>query len=75
MVGQVSARRAVGIVLQMVREGRIAGRAVLLAGQPGNVFIDLTYLLSWILIDKIGFDFFFFLFGIQTTLNKLNVIV
>lgn len=35
MVGQVSARRAVGIVLQMVREGRIAGRAVLLAGQPG----------------------------------------
>lgn len=36
MVGQVSARRAVGIVLQMVRDGRIAGRAVLLAGQPGN---------------------------------------
>ncbi|KAF7284695.1 ruvB-like helicase 2 rept [Rhynchophorus ferrugineus] len=36
MVGQVSARRAVGIVLQMVREGRIAGRAVLLAGQPGT---------------------------------------
>lgn len=36
MVGQVSARRAVGIVLQMVRDGRIAGRAVLLAGQPGK---------------------------------------
>ncbi|CAH1132760.1 unnamed protein product [Ceutorhynchus assimilis] len=36
MVGQLSARRAVGIVLQMVREGRIAGRAVLLAGQPGT---------------------------------------
>ncbi|KAL1501687.1 hypothetical protein ABEB36_006971 [Hypothenemus hampei] len=36
MVGQVSARRAAGIVLQMVREGRIAGRAVLLAGQPGT---------------------------------------
>ncbi|CAH1112655.1 unnamed protein product [Psylliodes chrysocephalus] len=36
MVGQVSARRAVGIVLHMVREGRIAGRAVLLAGQPGT---------------------------------------
>lgn len=35
-MGQVAARRAVGIVLQMVREGRIAGRAVLLAGQPGN---------------------------------------
>ncbi|XP_056642352.1 ruvB-like 2 [Diorhabda carinulata] len=36
MVGQVAARRAIGIVLQMVREGRIAGRAVLLAGQPGT---------------------------------------
>lgn len=36
MVGQVSARRAVGIILQMVRDGRIAGRAVLLAGQPGK---------------------------------------
>lgn len=49
MVGQVSARRAVGIVLQMVRDGRIAGRAVLLAGQPGKQslhtllhFIDQT---------------------------------
>jgi RuvB-like protein 2 len=36
MVGQTSARRAIGIVLKMVREGRIAGRAVLLAGQPGT---------------------------------------
>ncbi|KAJ8930583.1 hypothetical protein NQ314_016595 [Rhamnusium bicolor] len=36
LVGQVTARRAVGIVLQMVRDGRIAGRAVLLAGQPGT---------------------------------------
>nr|CAI5837486.1 unnamed protein product [Callosobruchus analis] len=36
MVGQVSARRAVGIVLHMIRDGRIAGRAVLLAGQPGT---------------------------------------
>lgn len=32
----MSARRAIGIVLQMVRDGRIAGRAVLLAGQPGT---------------------------------------
>lgn len=36
MVGQMPARRAVGIVLQMVRDGRIAGRAILLAGQPGT---------------------------------------
>lgn len=36
MVGQLTARRAAGIVLGMVREGKIAGRAVLLAGQPGT---------------------------------------
>ncbi|MQM08034.1 hypothetical protein Taro_040889 [Colocasia esculenta] len=36
MVGQVSARRAAGVILEMIREGKIAGRAVLLAGQPGT---------------------------------------
>ncbi|CAH1968657.1 unnamed protein product [Acanthoscelides obtectus] len=36
MVGQLAARRAAGIVLQMIKDGRIAGRAVLLAGQPGT---------------------------------------
>lgn len=36
MVGQLQARRAAGLVLQMVKEGKIAGRAVLLAGQPGT---------------------------------------
>jgi RuvB-like protein 2 len=36
MVGQASARRAAGVVLSMIRAGKIAGRAVLLAGQPGS---------------------------------------
>ncbi|GMH39116.1 hypothetical protein BSKO_07014 [Bryopsis sp. KO-2023] len=36
MVGQVAARKAAGVILQMIREGKIAGRAVLLAGQPGT---------------------------------------
>lgn len=36
MVGQQTTRRAAGIILQMIREGKIAGRAVLLAGQPGT---------------------------------------
>ena len=31
MVGQVNARKAAGVILQMIREGQIAGRAVLLA--------------------------------------------
>lgn len=29
-------RQAAGVILQMIREGKIAGRAVLLAGQPGT---------------------------------------
>lgn len=36
LVGQFQARRAVGFVLEMIKEGKIAGRAVLLAGQPGT---------------------------------------
>ena len=36
MVGQASARRAAGIILEVIKEGKIAGRAVLIAGQPGT---------------------------------------
>ncbi|GIY41430.1 ruvB-like 2 [Caerostris extrusa] len=36
MVGQAKARRAAGVMLEMIKEGKIAGRAVLLAGQPGT---------------------------------------
>ncbi len=32
----MDARKAAGIILQMIREGKIAGRAVLIAGQPGT---------------------------------------
>lgn len=36
MVGQKAARRAAGVILELIRRGKIAGRAVLLAGQPGT---------------------------------------
>ncbi|PHJ19083.1 RuvB family 2 RuvB family 2 protein, partial [Cystoisospora suis] len=36
MVGQPDARKAAGLVCKLVKAGRIAGRAVLLAGQPGS---------------------------------------
>eukprot|EP01116_Phalansterium_solitarium_P017047 TRINITY_DN4110_c0_g1_i1.p2 TRINITY_DN4110_c0_g1~~TRINITY_DN4110_c0_g1_i1.p2 ORF type:complete len:466 (-),score=206.78 TRINITY_DN4110_c0_g1_i1:354-1751(-) len=36
MVGQLSARKAAGVILQMIRDGHIAGRAVLISGQPGT---------------------------------------
>merc|ERR1719324_552977 len=36
MVGQVEARRAAGVILQMIRDQKIAGRAILIGGQPGT---------------------------------------
>ncbi|KAF9604227.1 hypothetical protein IFM89_004933 [Coptis chinensis] len=36
MVGQKTARKAAGVILQMIKQGKIAGRAILLAGQPGT---------------------------------------
>lgn len=36
MVGQASARKACGVVYKMITEGKIAGRAILLAGKPGT---------------------------------------
>ena len=36
MVGQQQARKAAGLVLKMIQEGSIAGRAVLIGGQPGT---------------------------------------
>lgn len=36
MVGQGKARKAAGVILKMVKEGRIAGRAVLMAGPPSS---------------------------------------
>merc|ERR1719174_164770 len=36
MVGQTNARRAAGVILKIIKDGRIAGRAILIAGQPGT---------------------------------------
>ncbi|KDD76593.1 TIP49-like protein, partial [Helicosporidium sp. ATCC 50920] len=36
LVGQAAARKAVGVVHTLIKQGNIAGRAVLLAGQPGT---------------------------------------
>ncbi|ANB14030.1 RuvB family ATP-dependent DNA helicase reptin [Sugiyamaella lignohabitans] len=36
MVGQLKARKAAAVVLQMIKEGKIAGRAVLVAGPPST---------------------------------------
>ena len=36
LVGQRVARKAAGVVFKMIQEGKIAGRAILLAGKPGT---------------------------------------
>lgn len=34
LVGQQKARKAAAVILQMIKDGKIAGRAVLIAGPP-----------------------------------------
>jgi RuvB-like protein 2 len=36
MVGQRKARKAAGVLLHMIKQGKIAGRAILIAGPPGS---------------------------------------
>ena len=36
MVGQLEARKAAGLIVRLVKEGKFAGRAVLIAGPPGT---------------------------------------
>ena len=36
MVGQQAARKAAGVVVKMIQEGKIAGRAILIAGPPST---------------------------------------
>lgn len=36
LVGQLEARKAAGVIIRIIEMGKIAGRAVLIAGQPGT---------------------------------------
>jgi RuvB-like protein 2 len=36
MVGQLQARKAAGVILELIKQGKIAGRAILMAGGPGT---------------------------------------
>ncbi|MEX0568197.1 MAG: RuvB-like domain-containing protein [Candidatus Njordarchaeota archaeon] len=36
MVGQTKAREAAGLIVRLIKEGKMAGRAILLAGPPGT---------------------------------------
>ncbi|KAJ1920643.1 RuvB-like protein 2 [Mycoemilia scoparia] len=36
MVGQLKARRAAGVIIKIIKQGKIAGRSILMAGAPGT---------------------------------------
>ncbi|CEF62258.1 RuvB-like 2 [Strongyloides ratti] len=36
LVGQMKARRAAGLIVQMIKQGKIAGRSILITGEPGS---------------------------------------
>lgn len=54
MIGQGKARKAAGVILKMVQEGRIAGRAILMAGPPstGKTAIAMGELVFLVGLDE-----------------------
>lgn len=55
MVGQLSARKAAGVILKMVEAGKIAGRAVLIAGPPSTGKTAIAMGLSQSLGNQVPF--------------------
>jgi replication-associated recombination protein RarA len=56
MVGQIKARKAAGVILKMVQQGRIAGRAILMAGPPSSgktaIAMGKIFSLSFVRISR-----------------------
>jgi len=46
LVGQIEAREAAGIIVRMIKEGKMAGRAVLFAGPPGTGKTAIAYAIA-----------------------------
>lgn len=59
-VGQVQAREAAGLVVDMVKQKKMAGRALLLAGPPGTGKTALALGISQELGSKVTSVAFFF---------------
>ena len=55
MIGQVAARRAMGVVLRLLQAGKLGGRSVLLAGPPSSGKTALAMALSQELGEDVPF--------------------
>ena len=56
LVGQEKARKAAAVILQMVKEGKIAGRAVLIAGPPSTGKTAIAMGMAQSLGSDVAFD-------------------
>ena len=55
MVGQLSARKSMGVIWKLIKGGKIAGRAILIAGPPSTGKTALAMGLSQSLGDETPF--------------------
>ncbi|PVZ97325.1 hypothetical protein BB558_006698 [Smittium angustum] len=55
MVGQLKARKAAGVILKMIKKGKIAGRAILMAGAPGTGKTAIAMAMAQELGDDVPF--------------------
>ncbi len=56
MVGQAKAREAAGLIVQMIKEGKLSGKTVILAGPPGTGKTAIALAIS----KELGYDVPFF---------------
>lgn len=71
MVGQLKARKAAGVILRMIEAGKIAGRAVLIAGPPST---GKTAIAMGMAQGAYSFFFSFFFVTLYNDLKLTNII-
>uniref|UniRef100_A0A0K0EW53 RuvB-like helicase n=1 Tax=Strongyloides venezuelensis TaxID=75913 RepID=A0A0K0EW53_STRVS len=55
LVGQMKARRSAGLIVQMIKQGKIAGRSILITGEPGSGKTALAKAISASISENVPF--------------------